>query len=52
MLQYDNFYKYHNVIYDFHTILLHIYFAAGCFFGFKLKYKMSSPREAYVAFAT
>jgi hypothetical protein len=41
-----------NVIYDFHTILLHIYFAVGCFFGFKVKYKMSSPMEAYVAFAT
>jgi hypothetical protein len=41
-----------NVIYDYHTILLHIYFAVGCFFGFRVKYKMSSPSEAYVAFAT
>jgi hypothetical protein len=28
------------------------YFVAGFFLGFRLKYKISSPMEAYVAFAT
>lgn len=53
MLQYDNFHKYHNYCHLwFSHIFFHIYFAVGCFFGFKLKYKTSSAKEAYVAFAT
>jgi hypothetical protein len=36
----------------FNKLFSHFYFVAGFFLGFRLKYKISSPMEAYVAFAT
>jgi hypothetical protein len=42
-----------NVPYNFQKGLFsHFYFVAGFFLGFRLKYKISTPMEAYVAFAT
>jgi hypothetical protein len=43
-----------NVTYNFQkkNYFPRFYFAAGFFLGFRLKYNMSSPMEAYVAFAT